>query len=207
MKTKILKCLIMILFLGLFTASIWAESPNPTVTVSGITYKGPDPNVTVSNIVYKGKEISVGKAPSMEISDKRNLMKKQVKIVLLSPRDKTFKIGARVPIKFAVNNPPEAISEPAFEFQQLNGRTWRKIHGQRVTGNLAKRSKDKITLTRYVEFRKAGVYRWRCRINRGVWSVWSNPVTISGPGARATQPNSNPVREGSSPGRATNTRQ
>ena len=229
MKIKILRYIVVILYSGLFTVSGWAgtqvpssevnsqsgianapsltEKPNPTVTVSGITYKGPNPNVTVSNIVYKGKEISVGKAPSMKISDKRNLMKKQVKIVLLSPRGKIFKIGARIPIKVTVNNAPEAKPEPDFEFQLLNGRTWRKIHGQRVTGNLAKRSKDKIILTRYVEFRKAGEYRWRCRINRGVWSVWSNPVTISGPGARAAQPNSNPVREESAPGRQTNTRQ
>ena len=194
MKNKTLSCLIAILTLGLFTVLGWAESPNPTVTVSGIVYKGPDPNVTVSTIVYKGKEISVGKAPSMKMSVKRNFMNKQVKIVLLSPGRKTFKIGARVPLKVNVSNSPEAKPEPIFEFQQLNGRSWRRVNGQRVTGHLAKRSKDKITLTRYVEFRKAGEYRWRCRIKREAWSAWSNSVKILGPNNRATPSNSNPTR-------------
>jgi hypothetical protein len=194
MKIKILRYLIVIISLGLCTASVWADSPNPTVTVSGVTYKGPNPNVTVSTVVYKGKDISVGKSPSMKISVKRNFMNKQVKIVLLSPVGKTFKVGAQVPLKVNVINPPEAKSEPAFEFQLLNGRIWRRITGQRVTGNAVKRFKDKITLTRYAQFRKAGEYRWRCRINRGAWSVWSIPVNVLDSGTRATPARSNSSR-------------
>ena len=194
MKKTISSCSIAILILGLFTALAWAESPNPTVTVSGVTYKGPDPNVTVSPVVYKGKEISVGKAPSMKMSVKRNFMNKRVKIVLLSQRGQTFKIGARIPLKINVINSTEVKPEPDFEFQLLNGRAWRRIPGQRVTGNAVKRSKDKITFTRYAQFRKAGKYRWRCRINRGAWSVWSIPVKVLDSGARATPARSNSSR-------------
>lgn len=203
MKHNIKVCISALMILGLFTAIGLAEPP-PTVTVSTIIYKGTkfSPTVTVSTIVYKGKKISTGQAPSMAMSIKKNQMDRQVKIVLLSPQGQTFKVGARVPVTVNVFNPPEVEPEPDFEFQQRNGQNWRSVHGQRVTGNAVKRFKDKITLTRYVQFGKAGEYRWRCQINQGAWSAWSNPVTILDPNTRAAPA----VRE-SAPERNTNTRQ
>ncbi|MCP3900520.1 MAG: hypothetical protein GY707_12485 [Desulfobacteraceae bacterium] len=226
MNTKILRYISLIIFIGLFTVPGWTgtqvptvktnskpgqplapeftEAPNPKVTVSFVIYKGPNPEVTVSTVVYKGKDIKIGKASSMKISVKKHRMEKRVKIVLISPRNQVFKSGARVPLKVNVSNPPETKVEPGFEFQQLNGRTWRKIHGQRVTGHIVKRFKEKITLTRYIKFKKAGIYRWRCKINKGVWSGWSDVVKVIDPNTRTTpgSPNTRTV-----PGRATNSRQ
>ena len=225
MKSKIIRSIFAILFLGLFTMPglagteipsvkkksqlgivdpVLTEKPNPIVTVSFVIYKGPNPEVTVSTVVYKGKDTKIGKAPSMKISPKKNLMVKQVKIVLLPSQGKTFKVGVMIPLKVIVSNALETKPEPGFEFQQLNGRIWRKIFGQRVTGNITKRFKEKITLTRYAKFKKAGVYRWRCQINKGAWSAWSEAVKVTGSNTRATSTSNNPAQGVATPGRATN---
>ncbi|GEM_PF-4769959 len=209
MDNKIIRYMAGILFSVLFTISgaVWAgnqmpssypgsglqssdnpvinEKPKSDVTVSGVVYRGPNPKVMVSTVVYIGNKAKEAGASGMEMTGKGKYMTPQVKIVLLSRGNRKFKVNTRVPLMVNVINPPESEVKPYFEFQLLNGRSWHKIPGQRVSGSGVKRFKNRITLVRYAWFRKIGTYRWRCRINQRALSVWSSPVKIINTNTRA----------------------
>jgi len=167
MKKKIKIYVIVILTLGIYAAACFAESskPNPQVTVSSIVYQGPKNEVMVSTIVYKGKKISVGKALSPNA------------VVQQASLGQGFNIGTLVPLKvsMASNSKPDLI----FEFQQFNDRKWLNIRLPKISGNNILRGAGKVTVTRYVKFEKAGKYRWRCRLNKGMWSGWSDSLNIT----------------------------